>query len=486
MSETMLPKKTILSKETTDIVNNQNQVESLLEQLTSLVRGIRRSQGAFSLFFVESNLPKQQNAVVQTLQEGYQLNILALNCHDIADKIFKGVHLDEWVAEQIATYNMTANSKTQAVALIGLEQLFPISKHDDVPSIIIEMNWRRNFYRELALPVVLILPSFAIKELATYASDFYDWYSGVYTLTPATEEIENAFISEKVSMKHPISGISSYLFANVKDKKTQINQLKELLDNSNNLSDKAYIYNQLGLLLKVQGKFNSALEHYQKAYDIDKKIGDKKGQGTTLTNIATLHYAKGDFDTALDYLEQSLAIQKDIGDKAGQGATLNNISQIYDAQGDYDTALKYLEQSLAIRKEVGDKAGQGATLNNISGIHYAQGDYDTALNYLKQSLEIKEEIGDKAGQGATLNNISGIHYAQGDYATALNYLRQSLVIREEIGDKAGLCYTYLNLGRALTDMPTHPEHQQAQAYLDKAYQLASELGLHEILDQFNK
>ncbi len=428
------------------IDDNSTANPTLAEQLKNLARGIRRADNLFSLFFVESNLPKQKNAVVQTLQEEYQLNILALNCYDIADKIFKGVHLDEWVAEQIATYNMTASKNAQAVVLIGLEQLFPISKHDDVPSIIIEMNWRRNFYRELSLPVVLILPSFAIKELATYASDFYDWYSGVYTLTPATEEVAKALIGQAKSMKHPSSGINSHLFANVGEKKTQINQLKALLDNSKNLSDKSYIYNQLGLLFHAQGKHDSALEHYQKAYDIDKKIGDKEGEGTTL----------------------------------------NNIAMIYDAQGDYVNALSYLQKSLAIRKEIGDKAGQGATLNNLSTLHYAQGDYDTALNFLQESLAIRKEIGDKAGQGATLNNISGIHYSQGDYETALNYLQQSLAIREEIGDKAGLCYGYFNLGKALANMSTHPEHQQAQAYLDKSYQLASELGLHEVLTQFKE
>jgi len=107
-------------------------------------------------------------------------------------------------------------------------------------------------------------------------------------------------------------------------------------------------------------------------------------------------------------LQQSLDIQKAIGDKPGEGTTLNNISQVYQAQGDYDTALDYLQQSLAILKAIGDKQGEGTTLNNISQVYKAQGDYETALDYLQQSLAIRKAIGDWPGMCATLFNIGRI------------------------------------------------------------------------------
>ncbi|MCX6049206.1 MAG: tetratricopeptide repeat protein [Chloroflexi bacterium] len=69
-------------------------------------------------------------------------------------------------------------------------------------------------------------------------------------------------------------------------------------------------------------------------------------------------------------IDQSLKIQREIGDKAGEGTTLNNISQIYDARGDYETALTYLQQSLKIRQEIGDAAGLCATLFNMGHIYW--------------------------------------------------------------------------------------------------------------------
>ena len=73
------------------------------------------------------------------------------------------------------------------------------------------------------------------------------------------------------------------------------------------------------------------------------EIGDRKGEGVTLNNLATTAHAKGAYDEALAYLEASLKIQQEIGDRKNEGVTLNNISQIHKVKGAYDEALAYLD-----------------------------------------------------------------------------------------------------------------------------------------------
>ena len=79
--------------------------------------------------------------------------------------------------------------------------------------------------------------------------------------------------------------------------------------------------------------------------------------------------AKGNYGIALEYLKKLLFIQRDIGDRRGESSTLNNISQIYRVKGDFSTALNYLKQSLAITRNIGDKAGECFALFNIGYIH---------------------------------------------------------------------------------------------------------------------
>ncbi|MEM7032532.1 MAG: tetratricopeptide repeat protein, partial [Chloroflexota bacterium] len=241
---------------------------------------------------------------------------------------------------------------------------------------------------------------------------------------------------------------------------------------------KAEALGQQGKQLLHIADYDTALDFLKQSLAIQKEIGDKSGEGTTLNNISQIYDARGDYDTALDFLKQSLAIQKEIGDKAGEGTTLNNMATTAHARGDYDTALDFLKQSLAIQKDIGDKSGEGTTLNNISGIYRARGDYDTALDFLKQSLAIQKDIGDKSGEGTTLNNISQIYDARGDYDTALDFLKQSLAISQDIGDISGLCATLFNMGHIHWQ---NEEQQEALGAWVAVYQLAKPRGLSQAL-----
>ncbi|WP_421797698.1 tetratricopeptide repeat protein [Haliscomenobacter sp.] len=229
----------------------------------------------------------------------------------------------------------------------------------------------------------------------------------------------------------------------------------------------------MGAIFKLFGQNDQALELYEQSLTIDKKIGDRQGEGATLNNISQIYYAKGDYDTALRYLEQSLAIRQQIGDRQGEGATLNNISQIYDAKGDYDTALRYLEQSLAIQQQIGDRQGEGATLNNLATTAHAKGDYDTALRYLEQSLAIQQQIGNRQGEGATLNNISQIYDAKGDYDTALRYLEQSLAIQQQIGNRKGEGATLNNISQIYD---AKGDYDTALRYLEQSLAIKQQIG----------
>ncbi len=210
-----------------------------------------------------------------------------------------------------------------------------------------------------------------------------------------------------------------------------------------------------------------------KLLQVQRKTGDKKGEGRTLNNISQIYAARGDYETALKYLEESLKISREIGDKSGEGETLNNIGLIYNAYGDYATALKYLEESLEMSREMGDKKGEGETLNNIGLIYNARGDYETALKYLEESLEISREIGDKSVEGATLNNIAEIYVALGDYEVALKYLEESLKIRREIGDKSGEGTTLNNIAEIYA---TLGDYEMALQYWEESLEISREIG----------
>ena len=61
---------------------------------------------------------------------------------------------------------------------------------------------------------------------------------------------------------------------------------------------------------------------------------------------------KDEFDKAMDYYKMSLEIDEKLGNMEGAGTTLLNIGNIYENQGNYKQALEYYDKSLKIKEEI--------------------------------------------------------------------------------------------------------------------------------------
>ena len=236
---------------------------------------------------------------------------------------------------------------------------------------------------------------------------------------------------------------------------------------------KVNAWNNIGLIQHIFGKYEEALNSFQKGLEINKKRGNYQGEAANLNNIARIHKIKGDYDKAMPLYQQSLKILQEVGYRKGEGTTLNNISAIHYAKGDYDKALSFLQQSLKIRREIEDREGEGESLNNIAEIHRTKRDYDKALLLFQQSLKIAQEIGNRFLEGGIMNNIALIHYTKKDYNKAMPLFQQSLKIKQEVGDTHGEANTLHNIGCLLYDQE---KLEAAVPYLMQAYSILEQMG----------
>ena len=199
------------------------------------------------------------------------------------------------------------------------------------------------------------------------------------------------------------------------------------------------------------------MESLQQALSILQEVGDRVGEGRTLTGIGGVYLDQGQYPQALESLQQALSILQEVGDRVGEGTTLTGIGGVYVEQGQYPQALKSYQQALSITREVGDRAGEGATLTGIGGVYLYQGQYSQALESYQQALSITREVGDRAGEGATLHNIGGVYLYQGQYSQALTSLQQALSIRQEVGNRAGEGRTLTSIGLVYDNQGQYPQ-----------------------------
>jgi tetratricopeptide (TPR) repeat protein len=135
----------------------------------------------------------------------------------------------------------------------------------------------------------------------------------------------------------------------------------QIIKNLTSLSYDAYILsvlpetlNNIGLVLKNQGKNDEALVYFNKSLDIYRKVfgtEEHSSIATTLNNIGSVLENQGKNDEALVYYNKSLDINRKVfgtEEHSSIATTLNNIGSVLENQGKNDEALVYFNKSLDI------------------------------------------------------------------------------------------------------------------------------------------
>ena len=191
-----------------------------------------------------------------------------------------------------------------------------------------------------------------------------------------------------------------------------------------------------GILFYEHGEYDKAIEAYQQALAICRKVlGEEHPEtATSYNNLGLVYYSKGEYDLALEYCQKALAIcRKALGEEHPSTATsYNNLGAVYYSKSKYPKAIEYYEKALAIyRKVLGEEHPETATSYNSLGlVYHSKGEYDLALEYHQKALAIyRKALGEEHPSTAmSYNNLGQAYYSKGEYPQAIEYFQQALAI----------------------------------------------------------
>ena len=152
--------------------------------------------------------------------------------------------------------------------------------------------------------------------------------------------------------------------------------------------------NNLGAAWNAKGKYDKAIEYYEKALESGLKTfgEDHPDVATYRNNLGAAWKAKGEYDKAIEYYEKALKSDiKTFGESHPKVATRwNNLGEVWRAKGEYDKAIEYYEKALkSDLKTFGENHPNVATYgNNLGKALYANGEYDKAIEYLEKALSV--------------------------------------------------------------------------------------------------
>ncbi|MEG4525098.1 CHAT domain-containing protein [Microcoleus sp. C2D2] len=247
----------------------------------------------------------------------------------------------------------------------------------------------------------------------------------------------------------------------------------------------------LGNAYQSLGQYQGAIEFHQQSLEISRAIGDRQGEANSLGNLGNAYYSLGQYQRAIEFHEQCLEIVREIGDRQGEANSLGNLGAAYDSLGKYQGAIEFHQQYLEISRAIGYRQGEANSLGNLGAAYQSLGQFHRAIEFHQQQLEISREIGDRQGEANSLGNLGNAYYSLGQFQREIEFHEQSLEISREIGDRVGEASSLGNLGNAYDSLGQYPKaiefyQQSLEIVREIGYRVGESISLNNLGNTFLK
>src|SRR6266700_2881324 len=204
-----------------------------------------------------------------------------------------------------------------------------------------------------------------------------------------------------------------------------------------------------GNLASYLGYFERGEALCQESLALFRAIGDTKGTGTAVFQLAWIADLKCDFAAARSRYEESLVLSREVGDKSLVAWALSFLAGIAVQQGEYARARPLLEEGLALFRASGEKTGEASSLLCLAVMLFGQGDLARAHAVAEESLALKKEIGTRSAEAEVLSVLAEITFYQGDTTTARLLLEKICAFYREVGNERQLAWTLSLLAKVI-------------------------------------
>lgn len=208
-------------------------------------------------------------------------------------------------------------------------------------------------------------------------------------------------------------------------------RLREL---SGNEAGKAATYSNMGILLDEQGDYPGALEYYNRALEIDRRIQSAPAEiAATINNIGTIHETLENPKIALKHYQESLAIRQGVNDFRGVATSYTNLGSVLKTLGRFDEARVAFSESYRIRSNNDESSAVASVLAEMGAMEVVAGKLDEARELVMRSWEIRKENQEPWGVAHSALILADIDLERGDPTSALEWFARANTAASEIG-----------------------------------------------------
>jgi predicted ATPase/DNA-binding CsgD family transcriptional regulator len=245
-------------------------------------------------------------------------------------------------------------------------------------------------------------------------------------------------------------------------------------------SVRAKALNCLGLLLYFRGDYDRAEELCRESLALCRKVGDRTGIATSLTNLGMIVEWRSNYAVARSLAEEALTLWRELDAKhVYLGFTLTILAGVTIKQGEYAEARVLAEEAAALLREIGAIPALCSALLLLVEVMFYRGDLAGAHALAEESLRLAREIGDLQGSAESLAFLGQIALYRGDDTMAHLLLEESVTLARESGDPWSIAKSLTVLARVLAvqgdDTTARVFYEESLAITSDKREIASSL-----------
>ncbi|MFM7883180.1 MAG: tetratricopeptide repeat protein, partial [Microcystis panniformis] len=276
------------------------------ESYQSLLRSLRRKNG-FNLLFVRCS-PVQADEIIRGISQDLpNKNIQVLQLDSETDNLYeKIVDLPNYTNLNILFVRGLENAllryeeaESEGYFLSSQSPVYG-GTWAGVPKILGYLNLsRERFERQFPFTLVFLLPEFALRYFIRRASDFFDWYSGVYEF-PTDKDILHREIRRLVYLD---SDLDTYKQFTPQQRQEKLAEIKAYLSDSPSLDpvQASELWHEKGLIHQMGKEYEQEIASYDRALEF--KPDDHQAwnnRGSALDDLGRFEEAIASYDRALE------------------------------------------------------------------------------------------------------------------------------------------------------------------------------------------
>ena len=247
------------------------------------------------------------------------------------------------------------------------------------------------------------------------------------------------------------------MLANYKSALVYLNLALEMDKKSNNETDQADCYKNIGIIYYSEGQLSIALDYYYKALFLAIKLHNKTFMSANYNDIGVVLQSMELYPKALEYFRKSLKLFQGTKNLNGVGTVNENIGEVYLAQKDYDRAIVYLNKSIATAVKQDDKEGMMSVYTDFGLCYAYKGQFKLAISNLNKSLQIASEFKNVYNQACTLIGLATVYNLQKDYTNAYKYATEGQKLAIILGNVSVRSRAALELNKTLAGLGKYNE-----------------------------